>query len=85
MSGEDLFAKVIGRTLRMHREIRGMSLSTMAKQLGFASASGWSRVETGVTVMTVGQLYAASKVLGVEPHDVVKAAMGMMFNPQETE
>ncbi|MDD1770971.1 MAG: helix-turn-helix domain-containing protein [Methanomassiliicoccales archaeon] len=80
MTNAEIFAKVIGRTVRLYREVRGISLSKMATDLGYAH-SGWSRVETGESVMTVVQLFNASKLLGVEPHDLVKSAMGMMFDP----
>lgn len=80
----EAFAKVLGRTFRLYRNVRNIPLSKMAKGIGFAFPSGWSRIETGETVMTVAQLYAAAKFLKVEPHDVVKTAMEMMSD-KETE
>ncbi|MCC6651556.1 MAG: helix-turn-helix transcriptional regulator [Candidatus Eisenbacteria bacterium] len=51
-----------------------MTLQAMATGVALASPSGWSRVETGETAMTVGQLRRAARRLGVAPWVLVRQA-----------
>jgi transcriptional regulator with XRE-family HTH domain len=67
------YAGIVGRALRMRREIVGISLSAFAREMGITT-SGWSRVETGDTVMTVAQLSAACHVLAVDPWQIIRHA-----------
>lgn len=68
------FRHAVGRSLRMHRELRGISLLEMSTQSGYAGVSGWSRVETGDTIATVEHAYAAALVMEVPAHQVLKLA-----------
>ena len=70
---EKRYAEVIGRVVRVHRELQGTSLTDMARIMG-VTPSAWSRVETGVTTMSVGQLKRAAYQLGVAPHVLAKEA-----------
>ena len=67
------YAQILGRVVRLHRQVLGIDLPTMGEAVGM-SASGWSRVETGVTTMTVLQLRYAAKKLRVKPWTIVKQA-----------
>lgn len=53
--------------------MNGIDLPTMAKEMGM-SASGWSRVESGDTTMTVAKLRRAAKALRIEPWVLVQQA-----------
>lgn len=68
-----LYAQIVGNVVRSQRTLRGISLSAMAEQIGF-SASGWSRIETGDTTMTVAHLRSAAKMLNLEPSAVIQSA-----------
>jgi transcriptional regulator with XRE-family HTH domain len=68
------YAAILGRVVRLHREMQGKSLDVIAKDLGFKSVSGWSRIETGDVTMNVNQLRAVSRCLGVKPASLVQAA-----------
>jgi transcriptional regulator with XRE-family HTH domain len=67
---------IVGRVVRLQRESRGIKLRAFAAKL-LMSFSGWSRVETGDTVMTVEQLKKAADALGVRPSDIVRLADDM--------
>ncbi|MET0793700.1 MAG: helix-turn-helix transcriptional regulator [Polyangiaceae bacterium] len=68
------YGQVVGQVIRVRRELQGTSLATMATSLALASASGWSRVETGDTAITLAQLRKAAKTFGVEPWKMVREA-----------
>jgi len=64
---------VVGRIVRLHRECKGIGLRDFAKKMGLG-ISGWSRVETGDTTMTVTQLHRACSVLRIKPGDLIQQA-----------
>ena len=68
-----LYAQVVGEQVRMWRRLKKITLTDMAKAAGL-SQSGWSRVETGDTTMTVEQLRIACKMLGVAPWTLLRHA-----------
>ena len=68
------YGQIVGQVIRGRRELGGMSLATMSQTLALASPSGWSRVETGDTAMTVAQLRKAARTLGMAPAEVVRQA-----------
>ena len=68
------YGAIMGRVVRMQREVRGVSLEAMAKALGYKDSSGWSRVETGDTEMTVTTLWRAADRLGTSSAALVKMA-----------
>jgi transcriptional regulator with XRE-family HTH domain len=67
------YSAVVGRFIRLEREVQQMTLSTMAKKLGY-STSGWSRVETGNVSMTIVTLRRACLALGRTPSVILKEA-----------
>jgi transcriptional regulator with XRE-family HTH domain len=67
------YAAIVGSVVRLYRNARGISLTAMARMMGL-STSGWSRVETGDTVMVVAQLRKAARHLKLEPHEIVRVA-----------
>jgi len=70
---EIFYAQVIGQVVRATRAVRRIELATLATALEMSS-SGWSRVETGESVMTVSQLRRAATALEVEPWALVQQA-----------
>lgn len=68
------YGQILGQVVRGRRELQGMTLQAMATGVALASPSGWSRVETGETAMTVGQLRRAARRLGVAPWVLVRQA-----------
>lgn len=67
------YTQLVGQVIRGRRELQQLSLSTMAEQAA-ASTSGWSRIETGETAMTLGQLRKAARSLHVEPSEILTQA-----------
>lgn len=67
------YALVVGRAFRFMREARGVKLGVVAKAVRL-TVSGWSRVETGDTTMTVLHLRAAADAIGATPAQVLDAA-----------
>lgn len=70
---ETYYSQVVGHVVRGHRELQGLSLAEMAESIGLSS-SGWSRVETGHTTMTVVHLVRAARRLGMPPWEIVRQA-----------
>ncbi len=70
---KDPYAAIVGSVVRTYRKNQGISLEAMAKAMGM-STSGWSRVETGSTVMVVAQLRKAARRLHLEPHEIMRVA-----------
>jgi transcriptional regulator with XRE-family HTH domain len=68
------YGQIVGQVIRGRREMQGINLLAMAESVALATPSGWSRVETGDTAMTLSQLRKAAKKLGVDPADVVREA-----------
>lgn len=60
----------VGRAVRYLREVAGISLTEMAAAVHL-TVSGWSRVETGRTTMTVDQLERAAKAIGKKPSEIL--------------
>ncbi len=71
---ETFYGQILGQVIRGRREVLGITLLAMAESVALATPSGWSRVETGDTAMTVGQLRKAAKKLGMEPAAIVRQA-----------
>lgn len=74
MQRETFYGQIVGQVIRGRRELQGINLLTMAESVTLASASGWSRVETGDTTMNLSQLRKAAKKLGVEPWAMIHQA-----------
>ena len=63
----------VGERLREHRRRAGMSVRSLARELG-VSASLISQIETGKSQPSVSTLYAMTTALGVSVEDVFAAA-----------
>jgi transcriptional regulator with XRE-family HTH domain len=74
MQQEASYGQIVGQVIRGRRELQGISLATMSQSLALASPSGWSRVETGDTAMTLSQLRRAARKLGMKPSEIVNQA-----------
>lgn len=68
------YIQIVGQVVRGRRELKGIPLLAMAKAADLSTVSGWSRVETGDTMMTLAQLRKAARALGVEPWRLVQQA-----------
>lgn len=66
------YAGKVGQAIRLLRSTlpKPLALEEMARAMDL-SKSGWSRCETGDTVMTVEQLRRAAKVLGMKPSEIL--------------
>ena len=64
---------IVGRVMRLQREARGIKLREFANAMGIG-VTGWSRVETGDTVMTLQQLKRAADALAMTPTVIVQIA-----------
>jgi len=68
---------IVGRVIRLQREAHGIKLREFAKKMKLG-ISGWSRVETGDTVMTIEQLKRAADALGIQSAVIVRMADDMI-------
>lgn len=68
------YTQILGQVIRGQREMRRLGLLEVAKAVGLSSPSGWSRVETGDTTITLAQLRKAARVLKVTPTALVQQA-----------
>jgi transcriptional regulator with XRE-family HTH domain len=68
------YNEIVGRVIRMRRELAGISLRDMADKTGFTSVSGWSRIETGDSPLTIGKLRVVARALNLAPWQLVQAA-----------
>ena len=67
------YPQIVGQVVRYRRKQAEYGLSKFSDQLGL-SPSGWNRVESGATTITVTQLRRAARTLGVEPWEVLRDA-----------
>jgi transcriptional regulator with XRE-family HTH domain len=73
-SGKPTYATIVGRVIRLRRELRGIPLEAMALKLGYKSSSGWSRIETGDSAITMDRLREAAIVLNTTPGYIIQDA-----------
>jgi transcriptional regulator with XRE-family HTH domain len=71
---ETFYGQIVGQVLRGRREMQQMNLLTMAQNMSLVTPSGWSRVETGDTAITLAQLRKAARTLGMQPAEIVRQA-----------
>jgi len=67
------YSAIVGRVIRMRRELKSISLQEMASALG-KSASCVSRAETGVSEINIVMLRKAARVLDMSPASLLRAA-----------
>jgi len=68
------YSTILGRVIRTQRELRKIDPSDMGRRLGFASVSGYSRLETGEVPITVNALASIARALKVTPASLVTMA-----------
>ena len=74
MRQETSYGQIVGQVIRGRRELQGVNLLTMAERVSLATPSGWSRVETGDTAITLSQLRKAARSLGMQPAAIINQA-----------
>jgi transcriptional regulator with XRE-family HTH domain len=67
------YSAVVGAVLAAVRRDAGLDQQAMAEKVGITQ-SAWSRIETGTTQITVGQLATAARVLRETPSGILKTA-----------
>jgi transcriptional regulator with XRE-family HTH domain len=67
------YGQIVGQVIRGRRELQGITLAAMSQSMDL-SPSGWSRVETGDTAMSITQLRRAARRLGMQPSEIVRQA-----------
>jgi transcriptional regulator with XRE-family HTH domain len=72
------YSVVLGRVIRQRRELLDITLAVIATRLGYKTVSGWSRVETGETSISVDQLYAVALELRTSPAHLCSLATSLL-------
>jgi len=67
------YAQIVGQVIRGRRDLQRIGQAALATSLGL-STSGWSRLETGDSTMSLTQLRGAAKRLGLEPWTILHQA-----------
>jgi transcriptional regulator with XRE-family HTH domain len=75
------YSTIVGRVIRLQRELRKIEIADMQKRLGYSSLSGYSRLETGDVPITVNALAAVARALGVKPAALVAMADELAKTP----
>lgn len=69
----------IGSKIRKVRELKGYSQEYVAELLGL-SQNNYSNIETGRTKLTLNRLDDISKILNIDPIDLLKFDETLVFN-----
>lgn len=64
--------KRIGEELRSEREKRNLSLADVAFRMGYSSRNTISKIELGLTQITVEQLQSYCDSIGCDMYDVLR-------------
>lgn len=67
------YATLVGKVLQQERKARNIEQAEMAQALGI-SQSAYSRLESGGSTLTITQLRAAARKIGIEPHRILSEA-----------
>lgn len=67
------YPAIIGGILARLRNERGLDQGKMAESVGVGQST-WSRVENGVSALTIEQLAAAAAVIGARPSEILAMA-----------
>lgn len=68
------YPELVGQTLRYHRKNSDLPLPEFARMMQMKSPSGWARVESGETKMTIVQLRRAARAVGMKPWQLLQQA-----------
>ena len=69
----------IGKKIKTLREIRNLTQSHLAQELGLTQ-SAYSKIEQGDVELSFSKLETVAKVLGMKPEEIVAFNEGMVFN-----
>jgi transcriptional regulator with XRE-family HTH domain len=69
----------IGKKIKTLREIRNLTQSHLAKELGLTQ-SAYSKIELGEVEISFSKLETVAKVLGMKPEEIVTFNEAMVFN-----
>jgi transcriptional regulator with XRE-family HTH domain len=75
----DLRTMHIGQKIKKLRELKNLTQTHMAKELG-VTQSAYSKMELGESEVTYGKLEKISSVLGMKPEEVIAFNDQMIFN-----
>lgn len=73
LNGVTNYAAIVGIILSSLRKEKGLSQSEVAQHLDL-NVSTWSRIENGLSALTVEQLAVVSECLGVTPSAILQLA-----------
>jgi len=73
----------IEKNIRNIRELKDITQEHVATQLGI-STRAYSRIETGETQLTINRLSDISRILGVQPQEILGFDKNMIFNNNPT-
>ena len=69
----------IGRKIKTLREIRNLTQSHLAQELGLTQ-SAYSKIELGEVEISFSKLETVAKVLGMKPEEIIAFSESMVFN-----
>lgn len=69
----------IGKKIKTLREIRNLTQSHLAKELGLTQ-SAYSKIELGEVELSFSKLETVARVLGMKPEEIVTFNEAMVFN-----
>ena len=69
----------IGKKIKTLREIRNLTQSHLAQELGLTQ-SAYSKIELGEVELSFSKLETVAKVLGMKPEEIVAFNESMVFN-----
>ena len=75
----DLRTMHIGQKIKKLRELKNLTQTHMAQQLG-VTQSAYSKMELGESEVTYGKLEKISEVLEMKPEEVISFNESMVFN-----
>ena len=75
----DLRTMHIGQKIKKLRELKNLTQTHMAHELGLTQ-SAYSKMELGESDVTYGRLEKISSVLGMKPEEVITFNESMVFN-----
>ena len=67
------YQAIVGEVIVLRRKDMGLNQADLAQRIGI-SQSAWSRVEKGLSNLTVEQLTKVASVLGVAPNQIIAEA-----------
>lgn len=75
----DLRTLHIGQKIKKIRELKNLTQTYLAKELGITQ-SAYSKIEMGEIEVTYGKLEKISETLGIKPEEIIAFNESMVFN-----